>query len=197
MFPLDVRKVAVDFFAADGHKWMLGPEGAGIFFATANSLNCLRPMNVGWNSVVGRYDFDRVELDLRDSAARYEGGTQNVPGVTALGASLELLRDCGLGHQDSMVADAVLENASQLSEQLRSFGAVLPHSPDHWNGSEHASGIVAFDIPGVDLPSVRDHCLKRRVPLSYRGGWLRASPHAYMSESDVAQLLDALRQVSR
>src|SRR5262249_1366379 len=29
VFPLDVQKTPIDALAADGHKWLLGPEGAG------------------------------------------------------------------------------------------------------------------------------------------------------------------------
>ena len=29
MQPLDVSQTPIDFLAADGHKWLLGPEGAG------------------------------------------------------------------------------------------------------------------------------------------------------------------------
>src|SRR5262245_55751986 len=32
VFPLSVRHTSIDFLAADGHKWLLGPEGAGIFY---------------------------------------------------------------------------------------------------------------------------------------------------------------------
>ena len=30
VFPLDIGQIPVDFLAADGHKWLLGPEGAGV-----------------------------------------------------------------------------------------------------------------------------------------------------------------------
>ena len=30
--PVDVQAMNIDFLAADGHKWMMGPEGAGIFY---------------------------------------------------------------------------------------------------------------------------------------------------------------------
>ena len=85
VFPLDVRKTPVDFLAADGHKWLLGPEGAGIFFIRREHLDRLRPVGVGWNSVRGAHDFSRIELLFKDTAARYEGGSQNVAGLSALG----------------------------------------------------------------------------------------------------------------
>ncbi len=95
VFPLDVRATPVDFLAADGHKWLLGPEGAGIFFTRREHLNLLRPVGVGWNSVRHQHDFSRIELVFKDTAARYEGGSQNVAGLSALGASLELLNRFG------------------------------------------------------------------------------------------------------
>ena len=47
VFPLDVQASGIDFLAADGHKWMLGPEGAGIFFVRQEHLERLRPIGVG------------------------------------------------------------------------------------------------------------------------------------------------------
>src|SRR5262249_54957334 len=53
-FPLDVRATDIDFFAADGHKWMLGPEGAGFAYIRREHLTKLRPFGLSWNSVVHR-----------------------------------------------------------------------------------------------------------------------------------------------
>ena len=52
VFPLDVNRTGVDFLAADGHKWMLGPEGAGMLYIRREHLERLRPLGVGWHSVV-------------------------------------------------------------------------------------------------------------------------------------------------
>ena len=29
---IDVQQTPIDFMAADGHKWLLGPEGAGLLY---------------------------------------------------------------------------------------------------------------------------------------------------------------------
>ena len=102
VFPLDVRDTEVDFLAADGHKWLMGPEGAGLFYLRREHLNRLRPLGVGWNSVKHAYDYARIALDLRDTAARYEGGSQNMCGLLGLGASLQMLTQFGLGPQQSL-----------------------------------------------------------------------------------------------
>src|SRR5262245_481444 len=77
VFPLDVQASGVDFLAADGHKWLLGPEGAGLLFVRQEHLSLLRPLMVGWNSVVQGSDYTRIELNIRNESARYEGGSQN------------------------------------------------------------------------------------------------------------------------
>jgi len=184
VFPLDVRRTPVDFLAADGHKWLLGPEGAGIFFIRREHLGRLRPLGVGWNSVKHAHDFHRIELDLRDTAARYEGGSQNLVGVIALGASLDLLGRFG----SQAVSRRVLEITDLACRRLTELGAVVLSN----RRPEHQSGIVLFDLPGRDPRALRRHCLGRGVVLSLRAGHLRISPHAYNDESDIDRLIEAL-----
>jgi len=51
VLPVDVQGMAIDFLSADGHKWMLGPEGCGFFYCHNRHLTTLRP-EVGWMNVV-------------------------------------------------------------------------------------------------------------------------------------------------
>ena len=184
-FPLDVRKSDIDFFAADGHKWMLGPEGAGLLYVRHEHLNRLRAIGVGWNSVVRSYDFDHVELELKPAASRYEGGTPNSVGFTGLGASLQLLASYGI----ERIAERVLEITGFACERLKSIGASVA---SHRNEEKRCSGIVAFEIPGKDPQALRKQCLDAGVALGCRSGRLRISPHAYANESDIERLVDAL-----
>src|SRR5439155_25786875 len=59
VYPLDVQRTPIDFLAADGHKWLLGPEGAGIFWIRRALVERLHPVGIGWNSVVQSRDFSR------------------------------------------------------------------------------------------------------------------------------------------
>ncbi len=97
VFPLNVSQTGVDFLAADGHKWLLGPEGAGLFFLRREHLDRLRPVGVGWHSARNPFGFRHEDFQLRDDAARYEGGSQNMVGMVGLLASLELLGEYRLG----------------------------------------------------------------------------------------------------
>ncbi|MCA9232236.1 MAG: aminotransferase class V-fold PLP-dependent enzyme [Planctomycetales bacterium] len=188
VFPLDVRSTGIDCLSADGHKWLLGPEGAGIAYVSHDCLARLRPIGVGWQSVVHAQDFSRIELNLKPTAARYEGGSHNMAGFLALGASIRLLLSLGVDN----VAAAILDITDRACEQLQSMGAKV-WSPR--SGAER-SGIVSFELPGRDPVAVRRHCLKQGVALNCRAGRLRISAHAYNDEQDLAKLEDALRSAT-
>jgi len=185
VFPLDVSRTPVDFLSADGHKWLLGPEGAGIFYVRREHLDLLRPIGVGWNSVVGARDFGHIELAFKDTAARYEGGSPNTAGMIGLGASLELLNDLGI----EAISRRLLELTDTACRRLEQIGAVI-HGR---RTAGHESGIVVFEFPGRDPEALRRKCLDESVVLSCRGGRLRISPHAYNDASDLDRLIDALK----
>ena len=184
VFPLDVRATPVDFLAADGHKWLLGPEGAGLFYLRREHLDRLRPLGLGWNSVVQANDFSKIELRLKPSAGRYEGGTYNMPGLLALGASLEMLAD----YPPQQISQRLLDLTDAICARLPQLGAAVVSHRER----EHASGIVSFDLPGRNPAEVRRQCRDRHVVLSCRGGRLRVSPHAYNNADDVDRLFEAL-----
>ncbi len=185
VFPLDVRQTPIDFLAADGHKWLLGPEGAGIAYIRRDRLPLLRATAVGAHSVVHAYDYTHIELKLKQDASRYEGGSLNVPGMFGLGASVDLLQSLGVEN----VAAAILDVTDLICCELQQLGLSVI-SP---RNAEQRSGIVSFKFPGADVMAVRRHCLERGVALACRAGRIRVSAHAYNDADDVRRLIDALK----
>jgi len=186
VFPLDVSRTPIDFLAADGHKWLLGPEGAGVLYVRQEHLERLRPLGLGWNSVVHSHDFSHIELDLKKSAERYEGGSPNSVGLLGLAASVELLA----GFSAEALGRRIIELTDLACRRLEGLGAVI-HSDR--SAEEHKSGIVSFELPGRDPQVLCSRCLERQVVLSCRGGWLRISPHAYNDQEDLDRLIEALQ----
>lgn len=186
VFPLDVNETGVDFLAADGHKWMLGPEGAGVLYVRRDHLDLLQATGVGWNSVRQERDFGLIDLNLKPTAERFEGGTQNMVGFLGLGASLELLLSLDI----EAVGNRLLEVGNYACEKLSAAGATIACSRD----PERASGIISFDFPGVAVDGARNRLLERGVVLSERGGRLRISPHAYNTEEEMDRLVEILKQ---
>jgi len=193
VFPIDVRGDGVDFLAADGHKWMLGPEGAGLLFIRRELLPGLRPLMVGWNSVAQGTDYTRIELNLRAEAARYEGGSQNMAGFIGLGASLDLLADLGLTPNASPIAEHVLAITDYACERLLELGAELlaPRT------GVHRSGIATFKLPGHDPNDIRRRLELAGVIVRCRAGGVRISPHGYATAEEVDCFIEELKQIAR
>jgi cysteine desulfurase/selenocysteine lyase len=178
-----VRQTPVDFLAADGHKWLLGPEGAGIFYLRRELLDHLHPVGVGWNSVVGARDFSRIDFTLKPHAGRWESGSLNVAGITALGASLELLLEIGL----SAVAERVLELTDTLCEHARRAALTVYSS----RRPGDRSGIVSLVVPG-DVQRLKRRCRDAGVVVNQRAGRLRVSPHCYNTTGELERLMEVL-----
>jgi selenocysteine lyase/cysteine desulfurase len=191
VFPLDVQATGVDFVAADGHKWMLGPEGAALLYIRGDRLSHLRSVMSGWNSVEHRYDFSKIDWQPRAEAARFEGGSQNMAGMIGLGASLQLLQSWGLSSQSSAIADRVLRISDFAQQQLRELGAsfLSPGVPGHH------SGIITFCFPNVEPNSIRQSVLAENIVLSVRGGGVRLSLHAYNTEEEVERFIQLLKRM--
>ncbi len=187
VLPLDVRRTPIDFLSADGHKWMLGPEGAGLFYLRREHLDLLRPVGLGWNSVRQGNDYTRIELNVKPTAARYEGGSYNMAGFLGLGASLELLVALGT----AAIGERLLAVTDEACQRLREFGATI-HSHRE---QVRASGIVAFELPGKNSLAVKKQLLAHHVVTGCRAGRVRISPHAYTNDEDLDRLISALAKV--
>ncbi|HLJ91982.1 MAG TPA: aminotransferase class V-fold PLP-dependent enzyme [Gemmataceae bacterium] len=184
VLPLDVERTPIDFLSADGHKWLLGPEGAGIFYIRRDLVDQLHPVGVGWNSVVGCRDFSRLDFRLKPHAGRWESGTLNVGGITALGASLELLLGLGI----SALAERVLALTDYLCAGAERVGFEVYSS----RRPEDKSGIVSLIVPDADVRALVRNCRQQGIVINQRAGRIRISPHAYNTVDEIDRLLEVL-----
>jgi selenocysteine lyase/cysteine desulfurase len=187
LMPFDVKTIGADFVSADGHKWMLGPEGAGIFYCRKDLCEKLHPAVVGWLNMVDAHNYGDYRFEFEPSARRFEPGSHNLPGMQAMDASLTLLREVGLAAVWSRVESLM----AQLDKGLRQHDYKV-HSPrEH----EHErSGIIIF-TPPESKPSpdqIVAMLQKKGIILVVREGKLRASPHFYNSAKQVERLLATL-----
>jgi len=185
VFPIDVKGMNIDFLAADGHKWLCAPEGAGIFYVRKELQGHLRPTSIGWMSMKEPFNFARYQFEFADSAKRYDSGSYNLAGIYALGGAIELLQEIGIEH----ASHRLLQLTDRLTEGLRDKGyrVVSSRMPGE------ASGIVAF-FSDVHPPEPIQHHLQaeHRIVIAVRCGRLRASPHVYNTEREIDQLVEAL-----
>lgn len=183
--PIDVRAMNIDFLAADGHKWLCGPEGAGIFYCQRELIGHIHPAEIGYLAMRHGFESNEIKIDLRDDARRFDSGVYNLAGICALGASINLLLEVGI----DQVQVRVKELTDRLVEGLRRKGWMVhsPRTPSEW------SGIVSFSSEKHDLQALRKHLRSEfRIVVASRLGRLRASPHFYNSTEEIDQLVEAL-----
>ncbi len=181
---IDVRATPIDFLAADGHKWLLGPEGAGLLYIKRDWIDRLRPIGVGWKSVVSDYNSAGIDFTLKPNAGRWEGGTFAMAPLQAFAQSLSLLLEVG----PDQVSRRILDRAEAVRAVARSAGWSVYGS----TRPEDGSGIVAISKPGIDHVAFAQNLRERRIALACRRGRLRISPHIYTDADDLGRLAEAL-----
>jgi selenocysteine lyase/cysteine desulfurase len=187
-FPTTVEHV--DFLAADAHKWLLGPCGAGILFVKRDLQEKLNPPIYGWHNVRNPNSVALEKIEFRHGALKYEAGTQNLVGLVGLIAAMELALEIGIEN----IASELLRKRAMLASVLQAKGfSVL-------NGDtkpENASGIVSFFQPGKDLTPLHKRLSDAGVVTSLRvdrkgQNHIRLSPHFYNTDAELSRVLDLL-----
>jgi selenocysteine lyase/cysteine desulfurase len=186
VFPMDVQRLPIDALSADGHKWLLGPEGAGIFWIRREWVDRLHAVGVGWNSVIGAHDFGTIDFRLKPHAGRWEGGTANVAGITGLGASLQMLLEAGI----PVIGERVLELTDYLCTKAAAAGWIVFSSRE----PIEKSSIVSLTKEGVSPRAAKKRCLERGIVVNVRADRLRVSPHAYNSLEEIDRFVQVLTQ---
>jgi cysteine desulfurase / selenocysteine lyase len=185
VFPLDVKAMNIDFLACDAHKWLCGPEGCGVFYVRKEIQGYLRPTCIGWASMKDMWKFHPYHFEYHDSAKRYDAGSYNLPGIYGVGAAIDWVLEVGLEN----LAQRVLALTDRLVAGVRAKGYRVVSSRERGE----ASGIVAFISDVHDMEAIQRHLkTEHRIVIALRRKRLRASPHAYNTEREIDQLIDAL-----
>jgi len=184
VIPIDVRRANISFLAADGHKWLCGPEGAGIFFAAAEHRDELEVVESGWTNIDRRGTFILSPVDLLPDSRRFEAGSLNTNGIYGLRAAIDLLLEIGIEE----IQGEVLRLTQRLADELRAAGFTV---------GETRSGIVGAAPQSVETSVVRLHRLldEERIISAPREGLLRFSPHFYNDDSEIDRVIEVLRRI--
>src|ERR1035437_1329584 len=183
-FPLDVRACHIDALAADGHKWLLGPEGCAIFYINQALQDRVEPVEFGWTNVAGYNDYGSRDMTLRRDAGRYECGTLNTIGCFGLKASIEFLLEVGTGEIALVVQN--LGDRIAAGVEAKGYELFLGRTP------QTGAGIVTFRKPGTEASETVRLLRRQNIITAARAGWVRTSPHFYISPAEIELLIDAL-----
>ena len=183
-FPIDVRKARIHAAAADGHKWLTGTEGCGVLYVQRDVQNSVEPVEFGWTNAAAYADYASRDMTLRADAGRYEPGTLNTIGCFGLEAAFNFL--IGVGVEN--IAPVVQGLAVQVAEGALAKGYELlaPRTP------ATGAGIVSMRKEGIDCRMIWRDMKEKGIITAPRAGWLRVSPHFYISPAEIAAFVEAL-----
>ena len=185
VLPVDVQAMKIDYLSADGHKWLLGPEGAGVFYCRQELIDRTRPVMVGWMNVIDAQNYGNYNYTLRPDAGRFECGTLQRPGPAGLQG---VARDAA-----GSLASGRSVAAHLRADRPADRGTARKGIPDHQpaSGEWQWSGIVSFASPrttteqDLDLRSARSTgrrspcakaaCGRRRISTTRTSNWNNCS----------------------
>jgi selenocysteine lyase/cysteine desulfurase len=187
-FPTTVEQV--DFLAADAHKWLLGPCGAGIFYVRREMQEKLNPPIYGWHNVRNPNFVAQDKIEFRSGAAKFEAGTHNLVGLLGLIAAMELALEIGV---ENIAAELARKRAWLVPAlQAKGFSVLNPEPKP-----ENVGGITSFFQPGKDLAPLHQKLAEAGVIASLRTdrkgqNYLRFSPHFYNTDAELHRVLELL-----
>ncbi len=184
----DVQAIYADFVMADGHKWMLGPEGLAVFYCRPEQRDKLQLKQYGWRMVDNPYDFEAQTWMIANDARRFECGSPNMLAIHALSASLSLLAEVGM----KTVEEKVLDNTRYLTNELMLLENIQLLSPTE---PSRYAGFVTFCPHKIKATTLFNQLLEQGVICTERGGGIRLSPHFYTPRYQLKQVIKYIKAI--
>jgi cysteine desulfurase/selenocysteine lyase len=186
--PLDVEACHIDFLAADAHKWLLGPEGIAVFYCRDSVRPRLRLHQEGWHMYDNPWNFGKQAPAPAQGARRFEAGSPNSLGQSALHASLDLILSIGM----EKVSKQVLNNTDFMIRELTGLGRLKIDSP---SALERRSGIVSCSHSKLSSRQLHKNLTENGITSAVRGDSVRLSPHFYQHEADLSRLVSVMERL--
>ncbi|MFQ3318267.1 MAG: cysteine desulfurase/selenocysteine lyase [Natronomonas sp.] len=172
---VDVTEWGADAVCASGHKWLLGPWGAGFIYINPESLSEFQPRHIGSRSAV---DPTGPGLDFKPDASRFEVSTTAVAPYAGLVEAIDIIESLGMDRIESRIENLTDRLKSRLDDRLKSPEA-------------YESGLVAFEVD--DAQGFVEHAKENDVVVrDIPSGDVRASVHAFNTDGDIDALLELL-----
>ena len=184
----DLQQVPADFVVADGHKWMLGPEGLGLFYVRPALREQVRLTQFGWAMRQHPGDYGTSPWSPANNARRFECGSPNMLGIQVLAESLGLLQEVGW----QTIETRLRSITDRLFERLSALPGCQLRTPADWS---RRAGIVSFAFDGKDSEQLYRQLMNANVICASRGGFIRFSPHFYTRDEVVDNAVQLLARL--
>jgi cysteine desulfurase / selenocysteine lyase len=192
---VDVQALDADFYAFSSHK-IYGPTGIGVLYGKEKWLNQMPPYQ-GGGEMIAQVKFEHTTWN--ELPYKFEAGTPDFIGSTALAEALEMVDEIGL--------DVIREHEDKLlhyaEDNLKALGGCR-----FFGQAERKSAVISFlldDIHPFDVGTLLDrlgiavrtghHCAQPLMNRFDIEGTVRVSFAFYNQLSEIDALIDALKRI--
>src|ERR1700730_16865407 len=188
----ELPELGCDFFIAGCHKWMFGPRGTGLVWATPTAWTAA-------TATIPTFDDANYEkwMELRPQARIPHGSWMSPGGFHSFEHRWAL--DRAFQFHQSIGKPRIAERIHSLNRQLKEGLAKMPnvtlYTPTE---DELSAGIVCFDLHGIHAQQVVDALRKKKIIASvtpYKTLYARLSPGLLNSPAEVETTLAAVREL--
>ena len=198
--PIHAAEDGIDYLCCAGHKGLYGPMGTGMLITRQGEK--LKSLIQGGTGTLA------MQLEQpRDMPEYLESGTQNVPGILALGAGLDFVRARG----EENVRQAEMRHVRRIYEAFSKMPHVKLYTPAP--DARYFVPVLGFNVRGMASETAGDLLAKRGIavrcgmhcaPFAHRkmgtddavyGGAVRVSPSVFTDDRQAAALIRAVAEL--
>ena len=187
--PLDVQKTDIDYLAAGGYKWLLGPIGTGFLYIKKELTENLNPSFIGSMSDAVPMNLSHHDYQPGPAVKRFQASLG--PAAYLLAVAAEFLTNVGI--------ERIFKHIIFLNDLIVKFVNDRPSfklkSPV--DSLSTRSGIINFSCPDAEAIVTKLRKLERPIAVSYREGGIRISPHCYNIKSEIQTCLETIDELSK
>lgn len=200
--PIRAAEDNIDYLCCAGHKGLYGPMGTGLLITGRGEK--LKSLIQGGTGTLA------LQLEQpRDMPEYLESGTQNVPGILALGAGIDFVRARG----EDNLRQAEMRHVRRIHAAFSRMPHVKLYTPPP--DMRYFVPVLGFNVRGMASEAVGDYLAKHGIavrcgfhcaPFAHRkmgtdsdacGGAVRISPSAFTDDRQVDGLIRAVSALQK
>lgn len=195
---VDVQALGADFYVFSAHK-VYGPTGVGVLYGRSELLDAMPPY-MGGGEMIAKVTFEQTTYN--ELPFKYEAGTPDYVGSTALAAALDFVDSVGV-EQIASYEDELLQYATRRLTEEFSEVYILGRA-------KHKEATISFGIGRIhpfDLGTILDrmgvairtghHCAEPLLDRFGHTAIARASFAMYNTQEEVDTFISSLHRAAK
>lgn len=185
--PIDIEKIQPDFAVAVGYKWLLGPYSLGYLYVSKKWQDAGEPLEYSWIIKKGSENFAALTnyaTEYRNGARKFDMGEVSQFHLLPMAiAALEQIIDWNI--------NSIQSETKKLTDRINDYKKRREIFEDY---SINVGHIISIPLNKINVIELKSRLENNNVVISFRGSFIRVSPHLYNDNDDIDKLLSCLQE---